>query len=413
MSSAVEATAPASLAEVVDTEALLAPIAGENPSGQHLRHSEIYDKIERARQSDDDFEKGDWKSAAKAADWEQVETLTVDALAHLTKDLKICAWMTEALIINYGFPGLRDGLKVMRGLHTNFWETLYPEIDRGDVEETEDGEEPAALAEADLTARINSLTLLDKLAADALKDVLLTQAKSGPDYSFTQWEGSKQFVVPDNLAELDPSEVARIDALREEAIAERKITSDDWNKAKAATPFNFYQTTLTTLDECLAEHRTLNAVIDERYQRDAPSLSSLVKTLDEIRTQVERIYKEKRPPDVVTNDGAESVTDGQAGVEGGGTATGGLSVGGSTRTRQEALRKLSEVADYFRRTEPHSPVSYLVQRAIKWGQMPLEAWLEDVVKDPGVLDSMRETLGLKSPVDGNAHGAGEGEPDAS
>jgi type VI secretion system protein ImpA len=59
------------------------------------------------------------------------------------------------------------------------------------------------------------------------------------------------------------------------------------------------------------------------------------------------------------------------------------------------------VADYFRRTEPHSPVSYLVQRAVRWGEMPLEAWLQNVIHDEGVLEQLRETLGLK---DSNTHG---------
>jgi len=69
--------------------------------------------------------------------------------------------------------------------------------------------------------------------------------------------------------------------------------------------------------------------------------------------------------------------------------------GGSIRARQDALRRLAEVADYFRRTEPHSPVSYLVQRAIAWGHMPLETWLGEVIKDSSLLESLRETLGLK------------------
>ncbi|HVF48771.1 MAG TPA: type VI secretion system protein TssA, partial [Pyrinomonadaceae bacterium] len=396
MSSAVEAASPATVAEVVNTELLLAPIAGENPSGAYLRHSETYDKIERARQSDDNFAKGDWTSETKTADWEKVETLSVEALASQTKDLKICAWMTEALIINYGFAGLRDGLKVMRGLHQNFWETLYPEIDRGDAEDTDDD---AAPVEVDLTARVNALTLLDRLAADALRDVPLTQSRTGADYSYTQWEGSKQFVVPENQSDADPSDIERANALRSEAAEEGKITSEDWNKAKASTPFAFYETTLAVLDECRAEYQTLNSVVDERYQRDAPSLRALEKTLDEIRTQVERVYKEKRPPEAAapkdSDDGAHPASAAPhdlVDVHAGGTA-GSASVGGTPRSREEALRKLGEVAAYFRRAEPHSPVSYLVQRAIKWGQMPLEAWLEDVVKDAGVLDSMRETLG--------------------
>jgi hypothetical protein len=40
------------------------------------------------------------------------------------------------------------------------------------------------------------------------------------------------------------------------------------------------------------------------------------------------------------------------------------------QSRADALRRLAAVAAYFRRTEPHSPVSYLVQRAVRWGEMP-------------------------------------------
>jgi type VI secretion system protein ImpA len=45
-----------------------------------------------------------------------------------------------------------------------------------------------------------------------------------------------------------------------------------------------------------------------------------------------------------------------------------------------------------------------VRRAIKWGEMPLEVWLQDVIKEAGVLDGLRETLGL-----GATPGAGGGE----
>jgi type VI secretion system protein ImpA len=71
------------------------------------------------------------------------------------------------------------------------------------------------------------------------------------------------------------------------------------------------------------------------------------------------------------------------------------------QNRADALRRLEALAVYFRRTEPHSPVSYLVQRAVRWGEMPLEAWLQDVINDEGVLSRVRETLGLKD-LDGSS-----------
>ena len=38
---------------------------------------------------------------------------------------------------------------------------------------------------------------------------------------------------------------------------------------------------------------------------------------------------------------------------------------------------------------------YLIERAIKWGNMPLEGWLNDVIKDSNVVDSIRDVLGTK------------------
>jgi len=64
-------------------------------------------------------------------------------------------------------------------------------------------------------------------------------------------------------------------------------------------------------------------------------------------------------------------------------------------TKAEALNALTLVAEYFRKTEPHSPVSYLVQRAISWGGMDLNEWLNEVIKDDSTLSQLREGLGIK------------------
>ena len=73
-----------------------------------------------------------------------------------------------------------------------------------------------------------------------------------------------------------------------------------------------------------------------------------------------------------------------------------MSFDGAPATRAEALKRLAGVAAYFRRTEPHSPVSYLVQRAVQWGNMSLEQWLRDVINSEDELMRVKETLGLKA-----------------
>ncbi|MCE3261404.1 MAG: tssA [Pseudoduganella sp.] len=66
------------------------------------------------------------------------------------------------------------------------------------------------------------------------------------------------------------------------------------------------------------------------------------------------------------------------------------------QSREHALAQLRLVADFFRRTEPHSPVAYLADKAASWGELPLHAWLRAVVKDPAQLAQLDELLGAPS-----------------
>ena len=139
--------------------------------------------------------------------------------------------------------------------------------------------------------------------------------------------------------------------------------------------------------------------MDQRFGRQTPGLGLLKKGLDEVKSTIEKIVKEKRilEPDPV-EPGSEAAGESGGGEEG---AEGGFFVAGAVgpiRSRQDAVKRLQEVAEFFRKTEPHSPVAYLVDRAVTWTQMPLEALLEELVKDGGVMERVRDTLGIRPPV---------------
>ena len=44
-------------------------------------------------------------------------------------------------------------------------------------------------------------------------------------------------------------------------------------------------------------------------------------------------------------------------------------------SREEAYRQLLLIAEYLARTEPHSPVPYLIRRGVEWGNKPLSELL--------------------------------------
>src|SRR5713226_1760120 len=110
-------TAVTSAPQVIDVEALLTAIPGDQPAGESLQYSGLFDEIREARRSDDNLAQGDWEREPKTPEWPKVIELSTEALATKTKDLQIAAWLVEAIVELYGFAGLHDGLKLIRGLH--------------------------------------------------------------------------------------------------------------------------------------------------------------------------------------------------------------------------------------------------------------------------------------------------------
>ena len=369
MSAVVEAKPVVSIPApppVIDVAALLAPIPGDNPAGENVQYAGVYDEIREARRADDTLTKGDWEHEPKVAEWPKVVELSTSALNSRTKDLTVASWLVEATVQLHGFVGLRDALKLMRGLHEQFWDRLYPEIDDGNLD-----------------GRANALGSMDARLEIPLKSVPLTRSGGEFDYSYLQWEESTRFDIPENLDNLDSETFERFTAMRAEAEASNKTTGVAWRKAKDNSRRVFYEETFALLNDCWTEFQALDRVMDEKYAQQTPGLGNLKRTLESIRDLVEKLVKEKRilEPDPV--DGALGSGDAEAGLP-----------GGPLRGRAEALRQLAEVAQYFQRAEPHSPVAYLVQRAVKWGHMPLELWLEEVIKDGAVLGHVKETLGI-------------------
>lgn len=365
---------------LLDFDRLLSPVSEDRPSGESLQYSGLFDEIREARRADDVLEQGDWKRELKVADWDEAAALATDALLTKTKDLQVAAWLAEALTMLQGFAGARDGLKLMKGLHAQFWETCYPEIDDGDME-----------------GRANVLSFLDRQVALSLRKAPLTRAP-GMNFSWLEWNESRAFDIPESITgPLDADSQSRLADLKRQAVEENKTSGEDFRKAKASTPKVYYEDASKALAQAWDEFQGLDRVMDEKFGRQTPGLGELKKAIEEVRRVVDGILKEKRAlePDAKAAGGAPA-----APVEGGAEAGGAVvyrvaGPSGPIRSRGEALARLGEVAEFFRQTEPHSPVSYLVQRAITWGQMPLETWLADVIKDTGVLEGIKETLGIR------------------
>jgi type VI secretion system protein ImpA len=356
--------------ETVDLAALMAPIPGDSPAGESLLFSDVYDKIQQARRTErSQFDDGD----ARGPDYKAVVRLTTEALTARSKDLQAAVWLADALARTDGFAGVRDGLHVLRVLHETYWETFHPVVEDGD-----------------LGMRANRLAWLnesgegrDSLAV-AIAFIPLTDPLSGVEYGWAQFRESRDV---DNLAKQSAEKYER-------ALAEGRITGEKFDAAVAAGSRRFYERVAADVTAALEEATKLQEIILARYTGDAPSLLNVKGALEEVHHVLERIVEEKRrlePDPIQDQGGAESVTSAGPGV------VMVRATGIDPVDRADALRRLGAVAAFFRRTEPHSPVAYLVQRAIRWADMPLDVWLREVVANDDVLSRVKETLGIKEP----------------
>lgn len=363
---------------VIDFDSILVPISEENPSGESLSYSGLYDEIREARRADIDAAQGDWQHELKIANFRRVIELGVPALTSQTKDLQIGVWLAEALARQHGFVGLRDGLRLAKELQANFWETMFPEIDEGDME-----------------GRANALEWLDKQLTTVARETAIT-ADEG--LTFIGFEDSKLFDIPDNFESLDYDKQEKLQELKRQAEEEKRVTGERWRKSKNASRRQFYEDLNLVLEECWDAVGELDRTIEDNFDRNQmPSLINLKKSLDEIRDLVKKILQEKRiaePTEEELNAGLSASEEDEISEDGTVISSGIRGTSGAIKSRQDALKRLSEIAEYFRKTEPHSPVASLVFRSVRWGNMSLESLLQELVKDSTVLEQIRETLGI-------------------
>src|SRR5580698_3600656 len=325
-------------------DGLLNPIPGDNPSGKTLRYDPVYDKIREARREDDLLPQGEWSREVKKADFPLVIKLASEALATKSKDLQLAAWLTEAVMFRDHIAGLREGLDLLRGFMETFWDTLYPEIDEGDLEFRS---APLAWVGSKLDGGVRRLPL----------------TKNKLDY-FKYQESRRVGYEADAVSE----EKA---AARATAIAEKKCTAEEFDEAVKVTGDAYYEKLAGNLVAALESLQALETLSDEKFGREAPSFANLRTALEEVQDLVKQYHK---PAEEVTEEPAEAPAEETVEETASSTASGApgakkKSVTAEPADRDDALQRLAIVAHFLRHEAPVNPVPYLLLRALRWGEI--------------------------------------------
>ena len=65
-------------------------------------------------------------------------------------------------------------------------------------------------------------------------------------------------------------------------------------------------------------------------------------------------------------------------------------------SRAEAIKQLDLVAEFFRKTEPHSPMSYAIEQVVRWSGLSLPELLQELITDGDARNGYFKLSGIKT-----------------
>jgi type VI secretion system protein ImpA len=366
----------------LDLERLLKPISSADPTGAFLLYEGTYDRIREARRADSpELPRDIWDHELKAANWDGVASMCIEALETRTKDVQIAAWLVEAGTHLRGFAGLSEGLNLILALCTEYWDDVYPPL-------SEDGGFRAAPFH----------WLNEKFAPDVLA-IPIAIPEGEPSEAVT-WNDWKRAAWLENMRNRN-----RGDAEIEEQF-EEGITQEVFTKRVARTPRRHFESQKASLWQAVSALRRLEVLLDVRLGDNSPSLVRLREHVLTLHDWTDTILRTS--PVELAEDPAEEETEAAA-VDGSEPAAPQATEAKASsdesmmswefRGRRDAYRKIEQAARYLQTIEPHSPAPYLILRAVNWGEKPLAELIVELRRNGLDLDSLSSLLGLNQEGD--------------
>ena len=399
----------------IKPERILAPLAEGEGAGVDMRYTPEFDELAEMRREDSDDDQGIWQTAPKKADWKAVARQCSALLSTRTHDLQIAVWLLQAMIRLQGFGGLAAGCDLLARLCRDFWPVLWPKIDGDDME-----------------SRLAPFFWADRhLTIELLQVAVTTPADEAPQgINFQLIVKGRQMV---QLATNNARAYA-------EAISEGELSPEDIEAIIAETPDEFFVALYEDLTLARQKLAELITVLDGVAGMDAPSLSSIGRTLGEIGAYLtgvlvaRDIEVEAPAPAPSAAEAAADEDDDPFAVSGGDDAmdeagsdedgegddpfasaddttsvpnagaTGTAPVRTASRSaafalpaissRREAYRLLDHAASWLIDHEPHSPVPFLVKRAVSWEGASLRTVLTELMARGADAETIMEFLAI-------------------
>lgn len=354
----------------LEIESLLKVISDEAPCGMDYSFSNEFHAIKRAKSQDDALlDQGDWIEEPKLADWQFVNAKSIELLTEKTKDIRLYSWLMEAWANLYGFTGIAKSLELTQRSLSHFWTLLHPEIEDDDLDQR------LGL----LQGLINQLPVL-------IKNIPIVNAS--PFYCLIDYDG---LLHQQNLRRKQTEDYGQVQV---------NASLEQFEQVLINTTKSFQYQSYQNFLEILNQWNILKNVLNSLMEIDAPSFSSIDSQLESIHSSLKKLYKTDAfgLQEVVSNQPTPTLATAIDQVVTTKPQNFQPQAQNHLANREQAMQVLQDIADYFKINEPHSPVSYMLQKTIQWNQLPLHQWLAQVIKDENPLEMLHELLGVQKNI---------------
>lgn len=343
---------------------LTQPLNESVPCGEDTEYTGIFMEMEKSREGEPERAIGKSIIEAVEPDWKLVRKLALQ-LFDSTRDLRVAASLCAALLHTDGFAGLRDGLLLIGKLVENFWDCLHPELDPDDPN-------PALM-------RANALLYLtDYRFLISLKKQPLLYTKVFGKFSLNEIQEAQNY--KNSTANAEKQQYQRVEAAFREA-AEANSLLD----------------ILNTLGSCRQHIETINKLFRDKVgHANAPNFIALQETVDaafklisaKIPAQIDDQPEENKVETL--NDPAENHTNippaPSTPVPSGDDPM-------NIQSRDDVLKVLDQICEYYAYHEPGSPVPLILTRARNLVNKDFIGILQDLSPDSAA--QVEKLFGLK------------------
>lgn len=361
---------------------LIAPIDGSHHGvGEDLMFDPRIDAIVAARQEDDPLlAQGNWVTELKVADWDFVKNQCAELLSDTSKDMKLALWYVDALSHTDHLAGISQGLSLLQALNDEYWLTMYPPLD---------GEEDS------MDIRAGLLSWFVKALTDDIKQLSLADTKL-ESYDYNYYLTARDH---DKQRQQNP-----------DSETSNQLTLSDYNHAIKNSSEAWQQALMSNLNKVTEQWQDLTDQLNDLMGMDAPVFAPVTDLLVALTQHLRPLIPEYA--DTTNSISQEGVAD-TVGSEGDNESTmldGNKSLASTKNViltdfnpsnrdhqsnRRQALKLLAQIQEYFATNEPHSPVTFLLGRAIDWADMPLDQWLAHIIKNEDQLSMISDMVGIQ------------------